>query len=49
MADTGAGMAPITEAACKAHGVEVKPKEGSFVLADGTTTNRIVGTCNLDI
>ena len=49
MADTGAGMTLISEAACKVHGVVARLKEGNFVLADGTTTNRIVGICNLDI
>ena len=49
MADTGAGMTLISEAACKQHGIRVQPKEGNFVLADGTTTNRIVGICDLDL
>ena len=49
MADTGAGMTLISEAACKQHGVKIQPKEGNFVLADGTTTNKIVGICDLDL
>ena len=49
MADTGAGMTLISEAACRQHGVKIQPKEGNFVLADGTTTNKIVGICDLDL
>ena len=49
MADTGAGMTLISEAACRQHGVKIQPKEGNFVPADGTSTNKIVGICDLDL